>query len=357
VSDSRVVIIGIGMTTAVGVSSAETAASVRAGTMRFIEGSFLDKRYRPFTLAEVPEDALPPIADSVAGESGLTAVEQRLLRLATEPLRECVRLLADVSMKPGVCLALSAARRDATHSIDRSAFLRRLYLQVGGAFDPARSDASHSGRAGGIAAVGHAVAAIRSGMADLMLAGAIDSYRDLSLLALLDQQQRVKTGANLDGFIPGEGAGFLLMASASKAASLGLPILATLSPVAQGFETGHLESTEPYRGDGLANALRQLVALGALDAPINDVYSSMNGESHWAKEWGVGYLRNRSIFDESHGMHHPADCYGELGAACGPVLVGLAATGIARGYRRAPALVYGSSDDGARCAVVVGAAH
>jgi 3-oxoacyl-[acyl-carrier-protein] synthase-1 len=357
VSDSSVLIIGIGMTTAVGLSSAETAASVRAGTMRFVEGSFLDKRYRPLTLAEVPEDPLPPIVESLAGETGLTALEQRLLRLATQPLHECLRPLAGQPMRPGMCLALPAARKQATHTIDRSAFLRRLYSQVGGTFDPARSDASHSGRAGGIAAIGQAVAAIRSGVADVMLAGAIDSYRDLSLLAMLDQEQRVKTGANLDGFIPGEGAGFLLIASPSKAASLGVPILATLSPVAQGFEAGHLESTEPYRGDGLANAFRQLVAIGAVDAPINDVYSSMNGESHWAKEWGVGYLRNRSIFDESHAMHHPADCYGELGAACGPVLVGLAATGIARGYRRAPALVYGSSDDGARCAVVVGTAH
>jgi 3-oxoacyl-[acyl-carrier-protein] synthase-1 len=55
-------------------------------------------------------------------------------------------------------------------------------------------------------------------------------------------------------------------------------------------------------------------------------------------------------------MHHPADSFGDTGAACGPILVGLAALGIKAGYRRAPALVYGSSDRGLRAATIVSAA-
>ena len=49
-------------------------------------------------------------------------------------------------------------------------------------------------------------------------------------------------------------------------------------------------------------------------------------------------------------MHHPADCSGDSGAACGPIMAGLAALGIRDSYRRTPALVYGSSDRGARAA-------
>jgi 3-oxoacyl-[acyl-carrier-protein] synthase-1 len=55
-------------------------------------------------------------------------------------------------------------------------------------------------------------------------------------------------------------------------------------------------------------------------------------------------------------MHHPADCLGDTGAACGPIMAGLAALGIAGGYRRSPCLVYGSSDDGPRAALGVLAA-
>ena len=39
-----VVIVGIGMMTAVGLSAAETAASVRSGTMRFTQTRMRDRR-------------------------------------------------------------------------------------------------------------------------------------------------------------------------------------------------------------------------------------------------------------------------------------------------------------------------
>ncbi|HYD52535.1 MAG TPA: hypothetical protein VEA99_07905, partial [Gemmatimonadaceae bacterium] len=110
---------------------------------------------------------------------------------------------------------------------------------------------------------------------------------------------------------------------------------------------------EPYRGEGLASALRALVASRAVDAPLGEVYSSMNGESHWAKEWGVAEIRHRAAFHPDRAMHHPADCFGDTGAACGPIMTALAATSLRAGRARGPALVYGSSDRGARAAVVV----
>jgi 3-oxoacyl-[acyl-carrier-protein] synthase-1 len=194
---------------------------------------------------------------------------------------------------------------------------------------------------------------IRAGQRPFMVAGGVDSYRDLYVLGTLDQERRVKSDVHLDGFIPGEGAAFLLLAARGAAEAAGLAPLATLSPAAVAVEAGHLYSEEPYRGDGLAAALARLFGAGALAEPVQEVYSSMNGESHWAKEWGVGFLRNRAGFRPDHGMHHPADCLGDTGAACGPLLVGLAALGVREGYRRSPCLVYGSSDDGLRAALAV----
>jgi len=202
-------------------------------------------------------------------------------------------------------------------------------------------------------ALGQAVLTIQRGVADLVIAGGVDSYRDLYVLAKLDQERRVKSSGNLDGFIPGEGAAFLLLASARAAANQQLPVLGRVSPMANGFESGHLYSQEPYRGDGLAATFRQLVAQGVVDAPIREVYSSMTGESHWAKEWGVAYLRSKAAFQDDVRVHHPADCFGETGAASGPLLVGLAALGMKGGYRRSPTLAYGSSDRGPRAAVIV----
>jgi 3-oxoacyl-[acyl-carrier-protein] synthase-1 len=347
--DTGVVIVGAGMMTAVGLTAAETAASVRASTMLFSQSSFYDRRFAPFTLAEVIADGLPALAEGT--RSHLSARRQRLLRLAALPLRECLQPLGDQSPPLGLSLALPEL--STTQSIVGSEFVKQLALQVGGRIDPSGSDASHRGRAGGILAIGQAILTIQMGRADFMVAGGVDSYRDPHVLGTLDLQGRVKSRVNLDGFIPGEGAGFLLLASAAAAVRRGLPIIARSSRVAVGFEKGHLYSSEPYRGDGLASTFQQLFGAREAATPVAEVYSSMNGESHWAKEWGVGYIRNKGVFDQQPGMHHPADCYGDVGAASGPVMAGLAALGIRGGYRRSTSLVYGSSDDGTRAAMLI----
>lgn len=346
-----VVIVGVGMMTAVGLSAAETAASVRAGTARFVESPLRDKAFAPFTLAEVPADALPSLADGLINLPSLTGRERRMLRLATMPLRECLLPLVNRPTPIALCLALPEA--ETAKPLDRAGFLKHLALQVDGAFDPRASDGSHVGRSGGLVAIGQAVLTIQSGQAEFVVAGGIDSYRDPYVLGTLDKDERVKSDVNWDGFIPGEGAGFLLLASGRAAVSGGLPVIARVSPVASGFEPGHLESQEPYRGEGLAGTLQQLVAGAGSNAPFGEVYSSMTGESHWVKEWGVAFLRTKSAFQPDHGMHHPADSFGDTGAASGPLMVGLAALGIKGRYRRSPALAFGSSDRGSRAALVV----
>ena len=344
-----VAIVGLGMITAVGLTAGATAASVRSATMRFSETSLMDRQLEPFILAEVVEDALPAISDRITpGE--LTGRGARLLRLGTVALTECLKAMPPRRPRPG--LVLSLPETSTTLALDARQFLARFAKQTEDAFDITRSDASHQGRSGGLAALGQAAETIRAGRAELMIAGGIDTYRDLYVLGTLDLEQRVKSSVNLDGFIPGEGAAFLLLSRAGAA----IAPLAMVSQVAQAFENGHLYSPEPYRGDGLASAVQQLVNSGSVEGPIQEVYSSMNGEHHWAKEWGTAFIRNSGAFLPGHGTHHPADCFGDTGAACGPLMAGLAALGIKQGYRRSPALVYGSSDRGQRAAVLVHAA-
>jgi 3-oxoacyl-[acyl-carrier-protein] synthase-1 len=88
--------------------------------------------------------------------------------------------------------------------------------------------------------------------------------------------------------------------------------------------------------------------------PIGCVYSSFNGERYWGREYGVARLRNAAAFAEDHQMEHPAECFGDLGAAHGPMLAALAVHGLRHGYRRSPCLVYASSDHGERGAALLG---
>lgn len=337
--------------TPVGLSAPETAASVRSGTMRFTETAIYDKRFEPFTLAEIPEGALPPLAEPLEQTLGLTSRVMRMLRIAHVPLMEAMALLPPRAPKPG--LLLSLPETETTIPLDGAAFLKHLAVQTGGLFDVKYSMAEKRGRAGGLSALGQAVELVTTGAVPVMLAGGVDSYRDLYVLGTLDMEGRVKSSSNLDGFIPGEGAAILLIARGEAVTRFGMQPLAVLSEVKESFESGHYYSREPYRGDGLALALRQVWEGGQLPAPVPEVWSSMNGESHWGKEWGVAFLRNRPMFLEEHGMQHPADCFGDLGAASGPTLVALSALGMRGGYRGSPSVVYASSDHGGRAATVV----
>jgi len=88
-------------------------------------------------------------------------------------------------------------------------------------------------------------------------------------------------------------------------------------------------------------------------APIQCVYASFNGERYWAKEFSVAMIRNRDRFRSDHQMEHPAECFGDLGAAHGATMLALASMALAGGYRGAPALVYSSSDYGTRAVALL----
>jgi 3-oxoacyl-[acyl-carrier-protein] synthase-1 len=345
------VIAGVGMMTAVGLTAGETASSVRCAAMRFSESPLRDRRFAPYTLAEVPEGGLPPLSKGVESASGLTGRDRRMLRLAAGALRGMLESCPSALPAPALVLALPETETGLP--LHGRRFLEHLGMQTQGAFDLARSDASDRGRAGGLAAIGQAIRLIAEGKAKSVVAGGVDSYRDGYVLATLDLEARVRSALNLDAFVPGEAAGFVLLADRRAADAAGARCMAQVSMAATGFEAGHLYSPEPYRGEGLAMAVSKLVQSGAVPAPFEEVYSSMNGESHWAKEWGVAAIRNKSFLAQGYRMHHPADCYGDVGAASGVLMVGLAAMGVRDGYRRSPCLIYGSSDRGPRAAVAL----
>jgi 3-oxoacyl-[acyl-carrier-protein] synthase-1 len=345
---SRVVVAGVGMMTSVGLTAPETAGSIRASIARYGESRFTDPQFDPYVLAEVPDGALPRM--DAAERVNRAPRDLRLLRLGIRPLLEALAALPKDAEPPPLALALPELR---ANPADSHRFLETLSRHVHGRFDVVLSTALDHGRAGALRAIDRAADAVRSGRVKFAIAGAIDTYRDEEILAALERDERVKTATRLDGFIPGEGAAFVLLANEAHARKASIRPLAALTRVALADEPGHLYSDVPYRGDGLAGALTALLASGEVSAPIADVLSSMNGESHWAKEWGVAFVRNRAAFRDGHGMHHPADCFGETGAACGPLLIGLAAFGIRDGYCKSPCLVYCSSDRGPRAALAV----
>jgi 3-oxoacyl-[acyl-carrier-protein] synthase-1 len=173
--------------------------------------------------------------------------------------------------------------------------------------------------------------------------GGVDTYLDLFLLGALDAESRVLGEGVMDGFIPGEGAAFLLLGTPGAGRAAGNAAVRVVS-VGTGKETGHRYSEEPYRGEGLAETLQAVFTNGGSEEPVKTVLAGFNGEHMGSKEWGTAFLRSRANFTDDMRMEHPIDCFGDPGAALGPLLVALGAIAIREGHLEAPCLAWASSD-------------
>lgn len=335
---------GVGLATPVGDSAAQTSTSVRAGICRYALSRFHNRHYKAMKLALIPDGALPPLPPTA---SGLTPRQERLVRLSAMALPEALASLPDGRSAP-----LFLAGPEALFGLPSPTndVLRNHVVALGGArISPAAGGLFASGRAGGLAALGAALEFLAQGKFEYALVGGVDTFLDDALLAALDRDDRVLAEGVLDGFAPGEAAGFVLLASDSARARAHRS--ARVGVHAPGFadEPGHRFSQEPYLGEGLANAVA--AALEGGKGPYGTVLSTMNGESFCAKEWGTAAIRNANALGTQWTMLHPADCFGDIGAAFGPALVGLAAHGLSQQTMKGPCLVYCSSELAARAAV------
>jgi 3-oxoacyl-[acyl-carrier-protein] synthase-1 len=344
-------IMAVGMITAVGISARQTAASARAGIARQADSSIYNKQFQPMKMALVPEDALPPLEPALESVQGLTSRQIRMLRLAGVALQEVLADVPDPQRVPVLLGTPEAWPGRADPAGEK--FLHHLAVQSRVAFDLSRSKMFPVGRAAGLYALQEALQRLKTGQTEQIVVGGVDSYLDLYLLGTLDMEGRVLAEGVMDGFVPGEGAGFLLLRKDIQSTTGKAPIAMVLG-VATGVEKGHRYSEEIYRGDGLAGTLQQLFrSVPQSKDKVRTVYAGFNGENFWAKEWGVAYMRSQEKFETEFRVEHPADCFGDPGAALGPLTVGLAAIGMQKGYLKGPSLVWCSSDREPRAAALV----
>ncbi|MCP3168086.1 beta-ketoacyl synthase N-terminal-like domain-containing protein [Myxococcus qinghaiensis] len=346
-------ILSIGMTTPVGLTAGASAAAARAGISRVKLSSIQDSRLQPLRAAFLEDEYLPPLTKGLRfDERPLTSRYRRMLRLATRALQEAC---PDGDAPP---LFLALPETPNPEGPIGASFLEHLSVQSGVKFDLSQSRVFPLGRAGGLVAMESACQALREGRFRTVLVGGVDTYLDLGLLGALEMEGRLLVEGALEGFIPGEGAAFLCLGTSREARRRKCAPLARLLALGQDKEPGHLYSQEPYRGEGLARALGRLFAASQAHRPrVRSVYASFNGENFWAKEWGVAHLRHSQHFEDHLHLEHPIECMGDLGAALGPMMSGLAALGLDKGYRAGPILVWASSDRESRAAVLLGEAR
>jgi 3-oxoacyl-[acyl-carrier-protein] synthase-1 len=247
---------------------------------------------------------------------------ERLLALAAPALREAG---GELHTRVPLLLALAEPGRPDDDARIEGALLADLAAQSGVPLDLERSQLFRAGQAGFAAALGEGLRRIRSGEARALLVGGADSYLHPATLAWLDQECRLHAPGAEDGFIPGEGAAFVLLcrepadvASPGKAAPLPF---ARLLDVELGREETELTG-DPNLGTAMTGVLARLGST-LPDGLIDWVLSDVNGERHRLREWTM--VQNRGSLRPGATHSRFIDDLGDLGAALGPVLLAIAA--------------------------------
>ena len=349
----KLYIAAIGMTTPVGANTAMTAAMVRAEMNVYTQTDYTDSNGYPITMASVPDLIFDELDADIGPGDKFDARHYRVIKMAIIAIRQACTQRSPTQPIPLV-MAMHEAQADSGpgHDAGLIPLIEVLEQNCKPWISAGQYRRLHSGRAAGMEAIDFGFRYLYDQPNDYFLIGGADSYRDDDRLALLGDANRLKVPGNQDGFAPGEAACFLLLTHRPELALVRHGHLIALNPPGIAEEPGHLHSKEPYRGDGLDQAFKKAL-VHRPPASVQNIYSSMNGENHWAKEYGVAYTRNQEYFRDPTKIEHPADCFGDLGAATAPVLIALAAEDLLDHPQARAHLVYSSSDGPKRGALVV----
>jgi 3-oxoacyl-[acyl-carrier-protein] synthase-1 len=346
------IIESVGAMCAVGRGTSQVYASVRTGIGRIAASSVYDRHFEPIHMALLPEDALEPLADELE-PLPLTSRRRRMVRLAAPALREAMADVAEDVPPMPLFIGLPEPRPGAP-PVEQAHLTGALTAQTGIVFDEDGSVVFPRGRASVLFALEAGVQCLREGRAESVLVGGIDTYLDLALLGELDLEGRIHGPRVVHGFVPGEGAAFLRLTFARASRRAPPHPRVTILGVGTAQDPGHRYSDQPALGEGLSHAMEMMFAtLPRSTALIENTFAGFNGEMFGAKEWGVASLRHHERFSPAAKIEHPADCFGDTGAATGALLVVLAHTSLTRGDRTGPALIFSASDGEDRaCALI-----
>jgi 3-oxoacyl-[acyl-carrier-protein] synthase-1 len=312
----KLYIAATGVITPIGFKSAMTASSVKAGLSRTVELPLLNKRLSPIKMSLIPEDALP-----TAYEQSIVSRESRMLAMADVALKEAIdNTRFELNGKIPLFLAVPETLPGCVCAVQNT-FVETLAELSGLAIDVAQSRLFYTGRAGGMHAIDMAFRYMQATAADVVIVGGVDTFLDPYLLGTLDSQNRLLGAESGDGFIPSESAAFVVLVSESIANKHTENKLGNLYIPAFSNEEGHLYGDKPYLGEALSQAVSNALAL-ASEFQVTQLFTSLNGESYGSKELGVALNRNSDRL-EGVSVEHPADCFGDIGAAFVPAVLAL----------------------------------
>lgn len=339
---SSVCIVGVGAVTAVGLTAPSTAAAVRAGIPGFAEHPFMiDRQGEPMIVAAVPNSV-----DDSSGGDRFSRLAAHALHEALLPVEPCRRDVGNIEMFVGLPPQRPGRPDDMERQVTDT-------LGRGGGISSVECIAT--GHSAGLMALEAAARKVVANPSGFYLAGGVDSYLEPETLEWLESNDQLHGGPNAYGFLPGEAAGFCLLCSQATVERFRLRVLARVGAAATAREKNLIKTDTICLGKGLTEVFQKVfAALPLATDQIEHSICDMNGEPYRADEYGFAVSRVAKRFVNASGFVAPADCWGDVGAASGPLFVNLVAAAGQRGYANTRHnLLWTSSESGERCAAIV----
>ena len=328
-------IVSVGMVTAVGLDAPAACAAMRAKLDGFQETGFASPAGGWLVGAPVP---LP------RGWIG----ERRLTRLAAAAAIEALAGAVDARHDTALVLCLPEPERSGRPIRDPDLFVQRV-CEIAEFKSISKAAVIAHGRPSGHVALDHAERVLAAGRARSVLIVGVDSYLTGDTIWQYLQSRRLLTEKNPNGFIPGEAAGAVLC---RRSDGNGLQLFG----LGLSRESARIYHPDlPFRGDGMTSAyLNALKRTGIEFNQLGYRIADLIGEQYWFKQSALAsqrLLRGRHDFQD---LWSPSESLGNVGAAVGPIMLGMAYKASLEGYDAGnPVLIEASNDEGACGAAIL----
>lgn len=336
-STQHIAIMSTGLVTSVGLTAPQSCAAFRAKITNPSETRFIDSGGQWI------------MAHQVALEQpwrGLT----KLAKMAALAIEEAMQGIpkAEWGQLPLLLCVAEKERPGRTDGLDDQLF-QLIQGELGVSFAP-QSAVVAQGRVGVAVALSQARALITRSRIPQVIVAATDSLVTWPTLSHYERADRLLTERNSNGFMPGEGAGALLVGSArGVAGELVCP------GIGFGREAAHIDSGEPLRGDGLSQAIKASLSEAGCEMHHMDFRITDNsGEQYYFKEATLAMSRTMRSLKTEFDIWHPAECTGDVGSLSGIAVVATAHAACAKHYAKGPnVLAHWANDAGQRAALVL----
>jgi 3-oxoacyl-[acyl-carrier-protein] synthase-1 len=331
-------ILGTGIITAVGMTAAESCAAFRAKLANPSETRFAGSGGEWITAHQVPLET-PWRGVTRLAKLAALAVDEALADVPREEWRTLPMLL---------CVA-EADRPGRLDGLDQE-LAECIQAELGTNFGAPSVLVSH-GRVSVAVALAQARTLMKQSAHRRALVVAVDSLLSWPTLSHYDEEDRLLSPTNSNGFLPGEAAGALLVGPPDR----NRPQELLCTGIGFAKEAAHIGSEEPLRADGLSQAIQASLAdaglsMGDMDFRIADCA----GEHYYFKEAALALSRTLRQRKEEFDIWHPAECTGEVGAAAGTTVIAAAHAACLKGYANGPnILAHWSNDSGQRAALTL----